>query len=287
MTLAAYLCFAFVDVPVKWLVLTGLPAVQLAFMRYAPHFAISTLLLLKSGGMAAFRCPMMGLVLLRGALLASATLFNFITLNYLSLTITGAIMFSAPIIVCALSMPLLGERVGPWRWFAIWLGFAGVLVVIRPFGDAVHWIAILNVYNAFALALYSILTRKIAGIVTPQAMQFYMGAVGTVTTMPFALAVWTPPASSTDWALMVGIGVWGWAGHELFSRAHAFAPASTLMPYTYAFLIYLAIGGYVVFADLPDGWTLIGAAIIVVSGLIIWRRSVPRAATAAQVEVPR
>ena len=271
MTLGAYAFFSLIDTSVKWLVLAGLPAFQLAFMRYLPHFIISTVLLLRRGeGWSSFQSAHMGLVLLRGLLLASATMFNFITLNYLSLTVTGSIMFSAPIIVCALSWPLLGERVGPRRWFAILLGFAGVLVVIRPFDAAFHWIALLNVYNAISLALYSIITRKISGVVAAETMQFYMGAFGTIAMLPLALWVWTP-ADSFQWILMIGLGIWGWAGHEVFSRAHAYAPANTLMPYTYSFLLYLAVASYIVFGDIPDRLTLLGATIIVVSGLIIWR----------------
>ena len=182
MTLAAYAFFTLIDTSVKWLVIAGLPAFQLAFMRYAPHAVISTYLLLRRGeGWSSFQSAHMGLVLLRGFLLASATLFNFITLKYLSLTVTGSIMFS---------WPLLGDRVGPWRWFAIILGFMGVLVVIRPFDAEFHWIALLNVYNAFSLALYSIITRKISGIVAAETMQFYMGAFGAISLAPFAFWVW-------------------------------------------------------------------------------------------------
>ena len=274
MTLGAYAFFTLIDTSVKWLLLAGLPAFQLAFMRYFPHFLISTALLLRNGvRWSSFQSAHMGLVLLRGFLLASATLFNFITLNYLPLTVVGSIMFSAPIIVCALSWPLLGERVGPWRWFAIVLGFTGVLVVIRPFDASFHAIAILNVYNAFALAMYSIITRKISGIVAAETMQFWMGAFGAATLAPLAALVWTAPETPLQWALMIGLGVWGWAGHEIFSRAHAYAPAHTLMPYTYSFLLYLAVASYLVFAEIPDRWTILGASIIVVSGLIIWLRT--------------
>lgn len=274
MTLGAYFFFMLIDTSVKWLVLAGLPAFQLAFMRYLPHFIISTVLLLRKGmSWSSFQSAHMGLVLLRGFLLASATLFNFITLIYLPLTVTGSIMFSAPIIVCALSWPLLGERVGPWRWAAIMVGFIGVLIVIRPFDADFHWIALLNVYNAVSLALYSIITRKISGVVAAETMQFYMGAFGAIMLFPMALWSWTTPATTLDWVLMVALGIWGWAGHEIFSRAHSYAPANTLMPYTYSFLLYLAVASYIVFNDIPDSYTLLGASIIVLSGLVIWWRA--------------
>ena len=274
MTLGAYFFFMLLDTSVKWLVLAGLPAFQLAFMRYLPHFIISTVLLLRKGmSWSSFQSAHMGLVLLRGFLLASATLFNFITLIYLPLTVTGSIMFSAPIIVCALSWPLLGERVGPWRWAAIMVGFIGVLIVIRPFDADFHWIALLNVYNAVSLALYSIITRKISGVVAAETMQFYMGAFGAIMLFPLALWSWTTPDTTLDWVLMVALGIWGWAGHEIFSRAHSYAPANTLMPYTYSFLLYLAVASYIVFNDIPDSYTLLGASIIVLSGLVIWWRA--------------
>ena len=273
MMLGAYLFFAAVDTSVKWLVLAGFHAFQLAFMRYLGHFMIS-LVQISRGGLSwgRFGSGHMGLVLLRAALLVASTVLNFIALNYLPLTVTSAIMFSAPIIVCALSVPLLGEKVGPWRWFAIVLGFGGVLVIIRPFGESFHWAALLSVFNAFAMAFYSVLTRRLSGLIAAETMQFYAGALGTVALLPLAVMTWQNPTTVLDWALMLGLGLWGWAGHELLTRAHGFAPANTLMPYTYSFMIYLTISSYVVFANVPDGWTLIGAAIVVFSGLVIWWR---------------
>ncbi|QBF34317.1 DMT family transporter [Thalassococcus sp. S3] len=278
MTLAAWAFFTVVDGSMKWLAVAGFPAAQLAFMRYLPHFAISTgLLLLRSGARwDVFGTSHLGLCLLRGVLLASATFFNFVALKFLPLTVTGSVMFSAPIIVCALSWPLLGERVGPWRWFAIALGFIGVLVVIRPFDATFHWAALLSVYNALALSLYSIITRKLSGIVAAETMQFYMGLVGTLLTLPAALWLWQDPGTALNWGLMLLAGTAAWAGHELFSRAHGFAPANTLIPYTYSFLIYMTLAGYLIFGDMPDGLTLLGAGIIILSGLIIWRRAMIR-----------
>lgn len=273
MMLVTYLFFSFIDTSAKWLVLMGISGVQIAFMRYVGHLAI-TLVQIGSGGWSwqRFATTHPGLVVLRAGLLITSTVINFFVLKYLSLTITSAILFSAPIIVCALSMPLLGERVGKWRWFAIFLGFAGVLIVVRPFGISVHWSALLAVINAISFSLYSILTRRLAGAVATQTMQFYVGAIGTLVLLLPAVLTWKTPAGLFDWGLLVGVGAWGWAGHELLTRAHAFAPASALMPYGYSFIIYMSIASYLVFDTIPDGWTLIGASIIVLSGLIIWRR---------------
>ena len=273
MMLAAWLLFAAVDTSAKWLVLAGLPAVQLAFMRYAGHFLISIVMIAKDGAnLSRFQTDHLGAVLTRGLLLVSATLGNFYSLNFLPLTVVSAIMFSSPIIVCLLSITLLKERIGPWRWGAILLGFAGVLIVIRPFGEAFHWATLLILANATGLALFSIMTRQMAGRITPQTMQLYMGALGTVVLLPFALWFWTMPEGALQWVTMVAIGLWAWAGHEMFSRAHLHADANVLSPYGYVFILYVTVGGFLLFGHVPDGATLIGAAIIVASGLLIWWR---------------
>ncbi len=271
--LVAWLFLAVVDTSVKWLVIAGLPALQLSFMRYFVHFLMSWGMLARNGS-GSVRLPSRhaGLVWLRAALLVSATLTNFYALNFLSLTVTSSIMFSSPIIVSALSGPLLGERVGPGRWLAILLGFAGVLIIIRPLGAEFHWATILVVYNAFALAFFSILTRRLSGAVHTETMQFCVGVLGAVVLFPAALWCWQSPDTALGWVLLIGVGFWGWAGHELFSRAHVYGQSSALMPYSYSFIIYLAITSYLVFGEIPDGYTVLGAAIIVISGLLIWKR---------------
>ncbi len=274
MMLVAYFLFATLDTSIKWLLGLGFSALQLAFLRYAGHFVVSLGEAALKGGAQAVRVPQgyFGLVVLRGSLLASATVGNFIVLKFLPLTTTSAIMFSAPIIVCLLAGPMLSERVGPWRLLAILIGFGGVLVVMQPFGEEFHWAAVLAVFNALGMALYSILTRKLAGHVRAGTMQFYTGAVGTFALAPFAWFSWVPSTDIFVWSLWAGLGVFGWAGHELLTRAHAYAPASTLMPFSYSFLIYLIGYSYVIFAHIPSASTLAGASIIVLSGLIIWKR---------------
>jgi drug/metabolite transporter (DMT)-like permease len=273
MMIGAYFFFSLIDTSVKWLLISGIGALQLAFMRYLGHFVISLGAIARGGlDVERFKTEKPLLVLARAYLLWSSTVFNFISLNYLPLTVTGAIMFSAPIFVCLLGWPLLGERAGPWRLFAILLGFFGVLIVMRPFGAEFHWAMLLSVHNAIALSLYSILTRKLSGVVAAETMQFYMGAFGTILLLPVVLWSWTNPTTALDWALMIGIGIWGWAGHELLTRAHGFAPANTLMPYTYSFLIFLTGWSYLIWGDLPDFWTVLGSVIIIGSGLLIWLR---------------
>ena len=271
--LFAFFAFSLIDVNAKWLAFIGLPALQLAFMRYAGHFVISSLLIVRGGlEISRFGTDHLMLVLIRGVLLMLSTVFNFIAVQYLSLTLTSTILFSAPIMICALSWPLLGERVGIWRWSAIMIGFCGILIAIRPFDESFHWAVILSLGGALCFALYSILTRKLSGIVASDTMQFYSGAVGTFLLLPVAVSLWQNPDTGLQWGQMILLGVFGWIGHEFLTRAHGFATASTLTPYGYTFIIYMTIWSMLVFEHSPDFWTILGALVIVFSGLVIWFR---------------
>ncbi|MEP3442503.1 MAG: DMT family transporter [Sulfitobacter sp.] len=271
--LGAWLFFSVLDTGAKWLAVAGIPAFQLAFMRYASHFAISIAVIAKGGLTASrFQTDHLWQLVTRSLLLVSATLSNFYALQFLPLTVVSAIMFSSPVIVCFLSVTVLREHVGPWRWAAIILGFIGVLIVVRPFGTTFHPTMLLIVYNATAMALYSLMTRKLSGIVAVDTMQLYMGLVGTLALLPFALSVWTTPETGFGMALLVGLGVLGWAGHQLLTTAHRFGTANQLMPFTYSYLIYVAIWGYLLFSTVPDAGTIMGAVVIMGAGLIIWKR---------------
>lgn len=273
LVLVAYLMFSFIDTGSKWLALAGLSALQLSFMRYVGHFIISVGLIGRHGfGLGRFACDKPLLVIVRAVCLMISTVLNFFAIRYLPLPLTATILFSAPIIVCALSWPLLKERVGPYRWSAIALGFAGVLVAIQPFGESFHWAVLLSLAGAFTFALYSILTRRLSGVVAADTMQFYAGLIGTVGLLPLALLEWQNPATGFQWLVMFGLGFFGWAGHHLLTTAMGTAPANLLMPFGYSFILYLTVWSYFVFGDTPDRWTIIGAAIIVVSGLLIWFR---------------
>jgi drug/metabolite transporter (DMT)-like permease len=273
MMLFAWLIFSFVDTGAKWLAVAGIPAFQLAFMRYAGHFVISIGVIAKGGFDAdRFKTTHLWQVISRAVLLVSATLSNFYALQFLPLTVASALMFSSPVIVCFLSASVLGEKVGPWRWGAISLGFIGVLIIVRPFGTAFHPAMLMIIYNATALALYSIMTRKLSGIVAVDTLQFYMGLVGTVLLLPFAIWTWTQPETLWGMVVLISLGVFGWAGHQLLTNAHRFGTANQLMPFTYSFLIYLSIWGYLFFGTIPDAATIFGAVVIMSAGLIIWKR---------------
>lgn len=271
--LITYFLFSCVDASAKSLVLVGLPAVQIAFARYFGHFVIAFMLVAhRREGFAGFGTDHKWSVLLRGFLLMLATVNNFFVLAYLPLTLTSTIMFSTPIIVTILSGPFLGEKVGPWRWLAIIIGFVGILIAMRPFDAGFHWAMPLAFLNAMFFAIYTLMTRKLAGSVSTETLQLYGGMVGSIVLAPIAILFWQNPASLTQWLLLLGIGLAGWASHEMMTRAHGFAPASLLSPFSYSFIIFMGFWGYIIFDHIPDRWNIIGAMIIAGAGILIWQR---------------
>ena len=271
--LSAWGLFAVVDTSAKWLVLASISTVQVVFMRYEVKFGCS--LIGAAGPFSVTR--KMGqktffLLSFRAILLVVCTFFNFIAIKYLPLTMTSAIMFSSPIIVASISMVFLREFVDVWKILAIFLGFVGVLVIIRPFDAQFHWAALLCVHNAIAISVFSLITRQLSGVVTASTMQFFAGGFGTIVFSPLVLIYWENPTSLISWVLMFFMGIVAWAGHEVFARAHLFSSAATLMPFSYSNIIFMTLASYFVFGSRPDFLVFAGAFLIVFSGISIWWR---------------
>ena len=269
--LIAYLFFSLTDGTTKWLVLFGYPALQLAFIRYCFQLVISSTETSFRGIRENEIKDHFWLLVLRGAMLASVTACVFYSLKYLTLSMFSAILFTVPIFVSLISGPILGERVGPWRWFAIFMGFVGVVIIVSPFNESFHWSSLLVLFAALAMAIYSIITRKLAASVRPHILQLFTGAVGAVVFLPFAVWFWQP-LEIKPFILMMWVGFASWAGHELLTRAHKYAEASVLMPYSYSFIIYMTILGFIFYDEIPNSYTILGTFIIIFSGLIIWYR---------------
>jgi drug/metabolite transporter (DMT)-like permease len=249
------------------------PVEQVVWARYFFSLLILGLLIPPVGVRELVGTRRMGLQLGRGLLLALATLCMMSAISVIPLADAYTITFAAPHLVTVFSIPLLGERVGWRRWSAVLVGFAGVLIVIRPGIGAVHWAMVLPLITAVCFALYQILTRKVSAGPgeSPFAMLFYLGLVGTVVFSALVPFVWRPVAT-LDWAWMVTMGVLGAVGHLMLIRALTLIPASVVSPFMYTQIVWALILGYLVFGDLPDGWMLTGAAVIIASGLFVFYR---------------
>jgi drug/metabolite transporter (DMT)-like permease len=272
MVLFTLFLFTGIDTSAKWLALAGLPTAVIIFVRFAVHLVLIVAIAVPAQGVAVFRSNNLKLEVLRSLLLLSATALNFTAIRYLPLTVTAAIMFSMPIVMAALSGPLLGEHVGWRRWAAIIVGFIGVLIIIRPGGNALHWSVVLMIGVTISFTLHNILTRKLAGVDSAYTQQIYSALLPTLCAAPFAFSDWAWPSGSVAWTAFLAMGIFGGIGHLVFSMAHRLAPASTLAPFVYPQIFLMSISSWLVFAEPPDLPVFIGATIVVGSGLYIWLR---------------
>lgn len=264
--------FTSIDTSAKWLILVGLPVLQVVFVRYAGHFITSALAFIPKEGLGAFRSNAPKLQLLRAAFLLASTVFNFAALKYLPITITTAVYFASPIVITILSVVFLGERIGIRRVAAIVVGFVGVMVVVQPWGAAFHPAMFLSLGGLFCASGYFVLTRRLAGVESNSTSQLWASGLATMALAPFGLWVWIWPDTALGWGVMCMIGVFGATGHGIAVAAHRFADASSLAPMVYIQVIYATASGFFIFGNLPTWATATGTTIIIASGIYIWRR---------------
>jgi len=279
--LATMAVFVSTDSMAKYLLRTY-PVVEVTWARFVFHLPLVLLLMAQQRSSAVLRTQRLGLQLARSLCQLASTTFFFLAVAFLPLATAIAIGFVQPLLVTLLSVPLLGEKLGPRRLIAVGVGFLGALVIVRP-GPTMHWAALLPLCMAFCSALYQVATRRVAALDSAATSVFYNAVLGA-TVLSLAVPLdWKPP-DAAGWTLLVAVGLGGGFGHFLLISAFARAPASLLAPYTYSQLIWATLIGFAVFGDLPDGWTLLGGIIIVGSGLYVFARERAQA-RAAQASI--
>ena len=237
--------------------------------RYAGQMLVVTPFARHRAGKDFWRTRHLGMQLLRSACLVAATACFFTGLRYLPLAEASAITFMAPIFIVILARPLLGEKPTRIRWIAVALGFAGILVLLRPGSAVFHPAAILLIGTALFNGLYQLLTRKVTGdsVHTTLFYSALVGAVVSTLALPFASS--SAPLTGLALGLLLLTGLLAGTGHWLITRAYLIAPASVLTPFTYVQMVWATMFGYLVFAQIPDRWSFLGMAIIVGSGVML------------------
>ena len=271
MVSAAVIFFSILDTCAKWLV-QSLPLLQVVFLRFLGHTVFTAAVMVPISRMNLLRTRRPWLQLLRAMMLPSMTAMNFWALQYLQLAETGAIMFLAPVVVAFLGVHVLGERLDTGRWIAIVVGFVGVVVILQPGGRGFHPAMLVSVVQTLMYACFILLTRFLASVDRPESTNFLSALGSTVVLAPFALVVWRMPTSTLEWFLVALTGIAGGLGHYLLAIAHRFAPASTLSPFIYQQILYMSLLGYVVFNDVPRPAVVLGAVIVIASGLYLLMR---------------
>ncbi len=276
MMCVAVCLFSGIDIIAKYLVtISGLPTLQVVWIRFVGQFGAIILAfgLFSVPRLLASAKPKQQAV--RSLFLLASTILNFFAIKTLRLDQAVTVSFLTPLTVALLAGPVLGEWVGWRRLLAIGVGFCGVLVAVRP-GVATFEPAFLFAFGTvFFYAGFQLITRYLAAYDPPEVTLFWSLLAGVIAMAPFALADWIAPANSQVWLLFVCLGLFAALGHGIFILAFRAADAGTLAPFIYVSLVSHVAGGYLVFGQVPDAWTLAGAAIIIASGLyVIWREQV-------------
>ncbi|MGH8680023.1 MAG: DMT family transporter [Burkholderiales bacterium] len=269
--IAAVSTFALMDTTAKYLARTY-PVPGIVWARYAAQTLFLVVVLAPQLRLGLLRTRRPALQLLRGGILAASTVFFFSALALMPMAEAAAITFLSPLLLTAASAWLLKERVRWSAWVALLAGFIGVLIIIRPGGGVFTPAAILPILTAVSFAAYQLLTRKLAGVDSTLTTLFYSAIVGTVLLAPGLPLYWRFPESGFDAALFAVLGVLASVGHFVLIRAFEHAPPSVLAPFVYSQLVAVLVLGYLVFGDFPDGWSLLGMAIIVLAGAWIAAR---------------
>jgi drug/metabolite transporter (DMT)-like permease len=271
----ALFCFACLDATAKWLS-DHVDPLQVVWARYLGSVLVVSVFVNQYTTPGVSRTMRPWLQGIRSILLLGSTMLNFTALKYLQLAETVSIQFATPFLVALLAGPMLGEWVGPRRMIAICIGFLGVLIVTRPGFGGLHPAAFLSMASAVCYALYGITTRMLAASDSSRTTMFYSGLAGVALMTPILPFVWSTPQSLIVWLFLGSVGFYGAFGHWLLILAHARAPAPILAPFIYGQLLWMLLLGYIVFGDLPDRWTMIGAGVVISSGLYLLYREQTR-----------
>ena len=266
----AMLCFAAMDAMSKWLV-ADYAVGQMMWIRYALLCLFAWFLVRRRGLLTTFRTQRAGLQIVRSLVAVIEGGMFVLAFRYLPLADTHAIAATSPLIVIALGVLFLGERADLARWLAVGAGFAGVLLIVRPGFRSFDWPVLLPLLGAILWAGYQVMTRLASRHDSPDTSLVWSALVALVATSFVGPLDWKWP-TPTAWALMIVIAAIGAVAHYALIKALDFAEAGAVQPYSYSLLVWAALLGVVVFGDVPDGWTLLGAAIVVASGLYSWHR---------------
>jgi len=213
---------------------------------------------------------------LRGMLLVAEICVAITAYTVIGLIETHAVFACYPLIVIALSGPLLGESVGWRRWLAVAVGFIGVVIILRPGSDVFSLQALVPLLAAVMFAIYSLLTRYVARKDRAMTSLFWTGISGVVGISLVAPFYWTPMVG-TDWWWMAALCITGVLGHFLLIKALEVADAGSTQPFAYFHLVFVSVIGLFIFGESLDLMIVVGASIIVASGLFtIWRAHVNR-----------
>ncbi len=262
--------FAVMEAIAKYMI-RSYPSPMVLWGRYLFHFLFVLPFFMTPARFAVLATGRPILQTVRSLAVFTASSLVIVSLAKLPLAFATTLVMATPLFVTALSPIVLGERVGPRRWIGAIIGFLGVIVVIRPSTDFDNWYALLPVGAGACYAIYQMSTRKLSFSEPEMNLFFYTALGGTVVSSAGVALFWRTP-DLEGWALLAACGALTGLGQFCLIRAFRIAEASIISPFIYTQMIWAIILGLILFGHMPDRWTIVGATLIVASGLYIWHR---------------
>jgi drug/metabolite transporter (DMT)-like permease len=270
--IVAVALFSLMDAMVKWLG-TTYPTLQIVFFRSLFAFVPLSVFLIRGGGLAAMRTQRPLQHAIRSLIGLSALISFFYAYSQMPLANAVAIGFAAPLFMTALSVPLLGEKVGPRRWIAVLIGFVGVLVIVRPDAGIFEGAAPVALAGTVFYALAMIFVRKLSRTETSTSIVFYFTLTCTVITGAFMPFLWVTP-DAAGWVMLITVGLIGGLAQITMTNALRLADLSVVAPFDYTALLWTGGFGFLIWNEVPGAHVWLGTAIVVASGIyILFRES--------------
>ena len=264
--LASMFLFSTMDAVIKWMG-ANYPVHQLMFFRCTLALVPVTFIIMKSGGIASLYSKRPGLQAVRsllGVVAMGAAFYGFTTLP---LADASSVFYTAPMLAMAFSVPLLGEKVGIRRWTAVAICMLGVLIIARPGGNVFNLGGLSMLVAATAVGITSNIIRKLNQTDQAIAITFYFTVTGAVlTTIACLFLEWVPP-TGWDWALLIAIGLLGGSAQYMMTLSFRYAAVSIIAPLKYLSIITGGLLGYIIWSEIPDGFTVLGITVIICSGI--------------------
>lgn len=267
--LGSMFIFAMQDVITKVLV-QDMDVAQFVMFRYWVFAAFAILWSIYYSDLKrALKTPRLGFQIVRSLLsIAEIALFN-LSLRYLGLAEAHALLAVFPLMAVALAAPILKESIGFHRWMAVLIGFIGTIVILRPGLEVFKIESLIALSAALCFALYNLVTRMVSACGDSfNTNMLYMALVGCISATIFGFPEWRPP-SREEWVMLSVLAILGILGHVLLVKALEYAPASNLQPFNYSLLLFATVFGIVLFSEMPDFWSIVGACVVISSGLYV------------------
>jgi len=251
-----------------------LPIAQVVWARYLGHLLLMIIILWPKYGQRIIKANVLSMQIVRSIILLLDTALFFYGLTLIGLAEATAIFFTVPALVIILSIFILQEKVSLPTMLAIGLGFVGTIIIVRPdIGQDANtdltFGALFIFGSACCAALYNVITRKLAGSDPLYVTLFYTAMIGALVSSLIVPWFWQSPQGWLQWIALISIGLFGGVAHSLMIAAHQYSAATIVAPFMYTQIFWAILLGWIFFAELPDQYALIGASIVIASGLFL------------------